>query len=316
LDNGNGGTNALTVSSLSFAGAGTIQAHFGGSTPALAVTNALSTNPANGQIALNISSTVPLPNGTHNIISYGSFGGAASNFTANVISGLNSRQSSSLVLNGNNVALQVVGDTPKWTGAQSSSWTPSVLPAPKNWKLATGGTATDFIPGDNVLFDDTATGSTTVDLDSGDIDAGAIEFNNSSKNYTLTSSVGYFITTGSLTKNGTGSLTIDSQNIYPSGTLFNGGTLNLKNGQAIGTGTFTVGVGSAKTLDNTSGSPVAITPTAAVIGYDMRLGSPVVSFGGRLFTLEEVLRADYDSGESRFTDSQVKQIEKAVEHLK
>jgi hypothetical protein len=61
--------------------------------------------------------------------------------------------------------------------------------------------------------------------------------------------------------------------------------------------------------------PVAITPTAAVIGYDRRLKSPVVTFGGRLFTVDEVQRADFDSGEPRFTDTQYEQIDSAVEHL-
>jgi autotransporter-associated beta strand protein len=253
LVNGNGGTNALTLGGLSFAGAATISANFNGTTPSLAVTNALSTTPANGQVTLNIASIVPLPNGTHNIVSYGSFGGAASNFTANVTSGLNSRQSASLILNGNNVALQVFGDTPKWTGAQSGGWTTNVVPSPKNWKLATGGAPTDFIAGDNVLFDDTATGTTAIDISDDNIDAGAIEFNNSTKNYTLSSGNFFSILTGSLTKNGTASLTIENANLYPSGTTFNGGTLNLNNDQAIGSGSFTVGTGSAKTLDNTSG---------------------------------------------------------------
>lgn len=253
LVNGNGGATALTLGALNFAGAATISANFNGTTPALAVTNALATTPVNGQVTLNIASTVPLANGAHNIISCGSFGGAASDFTPNVTSGLNSRQSASLVLSGNNVALQVIGDTPKWTGAQSGSWTTSVIPGAKNWKLAIGGTATDFIAGDNLLFDDTATGITAIQISDDNIDAGAIEFNNSSQNYTLSSSGLYSILSGSLTKNGSGSLTIENANSYPSGTTFNGGTLNVNNDQAIGSGAFTVGTGSAKALDNTSG---------------------------------------------------------------
>ena len=289
LENGNGGTNALTLGALSFAGAATIQAHYGGTTPSLAVTNALATTPANGQVALNITSSVPLANGAHNIISYGSFGGAASNFTPNVISGLNSRQSASLILNGNNVALQVIGDTPKWTGLVSGNWTTSVVPGAKNWKLAIGNTATDFIAGDNVLFDDSATGTTAIDIGDDNIDAGAIEFNNSSKNYTLSSGNFFSILTGSLAKNGTGSLTIENFNSYPSGTTFNGGTLNLNNDQAIGSGAFTVGAGSAKALNNTSGIAVNLFSNNAQFwnddftftgSNDLNLGTGDVTVGG------------------------------------
>ena len=256
LENGNGGTNALTFGGLSFGGAATVNAHYSGTGPALAVTGPLATTPANGQVNLNIASAVPLGNGTHNIISYGSFGGAASNFSATVSSGLNTRQSASLVLSGNNVALQVVGDSPKWTGARNDGlWTTNVQASPKNWKLITGGTATDFIAGDNVLFDDTATGTTTLDLD-GTITAGVIEFNNSTKAYTISSTSFGGLGSGSLIKNGTGSLTINTFNSYSGGTTFNGGTLNLNSDSALGSGLFTIGAGSAKVLNNGSGGDI------------------------------------------------------------
>ncbi|MEO5714863.1 MAG: autotransporter-associated beta strand repeat-containing protein [Luteolibacter sp.] len=290
LENGNGGTNALTAAGLSFAGAATINAHFNVTTPPLAVTGALSTTPASGQVTLNVASTVPLANGTYNLISYGSFGGAASNFTANVTTGLNSRQSASMVLSGNNVALQVFGDTPKWTGAFSNNWTTNAIPGAKNWKLAIGNTATDFISGDNVLFDDSAAGSGAVVVNIGDnsIDAGIIEFNNT-RNYTLSSDNFNSILSGSLTKNGTGSLTIENANSYPSGTTFNGGALKLNNNSAIGSGTLTIGTGSPKVLDNTSSAGVSFFSNAAqnwnddftfTGTNDLDFGSGAVTVGG------------------------------------
>ena len=254
LENGNGGANALTFGGLSFGGAATINAHYSGTGPALAVTGALATTPANGPVTLNIASAVPLGNGIHNIISYGSFAGAANNFSANISSGLNTRQSASLVLRGNNVALQVVGDSPKWTGARNDGlWTTNVQASPKNWKLITGGTASDFIAGDNVVFDDTATGTTTLDLD-GAINAGVIEFNNSTKAYTISSTTFGGLNAGTLIKNGTGSLTINTFNSHSGGTTFNSGTLNLNGDSALGSGLFTIGAGSAKVLNNGSGA--------------------------------------------------------------
>jgi autotransporter-associated beta strand protein len=254
LTHGNGGSGTLTMSSLTFGGAAQVGVTLSGSTPPLTVTGALSTLPANGQVTLDINSA-PLANGLHNLISYGSYAGAASAFSANVISGLNSRQSSSLVLNGNNLALQVSGDTPKWTGALSGNWLTGTQAAPKNWRLITGGTATDFIAGDNVLFDDSATGTTVVNL-ADDISAGVIEFNNATKAYTLKSDNLFALLSGSIVKNGAGALTIENSNFHSGGLTFNAGTLRVNNDTALGSGPVTIGTGGTKTLDNTSGFAV------------------------------------------------------------
>lgn len=287
LSHGNGGSGALTMSSLTFGGAATVNATLSGVAAPLAVTGALATTPANGPVTLNINST-PLANGLHNVLSYGSYAGAATAFSANVISGLNSRQSSSLVLNGNNVALQVSGDSPKWTGAVNGNWSTAVLSAPKNWRLITAGTATDFISGDNVLFDDSATGTTTVNLTE-DISAGVVEFNNSSKNYTLKSDGLFALLTGSLVKNGTGALTIENSNFHTGGLTFNGGTLRVNSDTALGSGPVTIGAGSAKVLDNTLGLPVissnanahAWNDDFAFTGTnDLDLGGGTVTLGG------------------------------------
>lgn len=245
---------APTAASLSFAGDGRISATLNGGPAPITVTGALTTTPANGQVTLAISSPL-LTTGIHDIISFGSFSGAASHFTANILSGLNSRQSASVILNGSNVALQVVGDSPKWTGLDSGSWTTASTGASSNWQLITGGTPTNYTELDNVLFDDTATGSTTVLISSADVSPLSTTFQNSSKNYIL-DTTGFGILTGSLQKSGTGSLTIRSNNLLPGGFTFSGGILNLDSTTALGNGTFTIGTGSTKTLDNTSGFAV------------------------------------------------------------
>lgn len=257
LNHGNGGTGPLTIGSLSFGGAATVNATLTGGPAPFAVTGGLVTTPANGKVTLNITST-PLANGLHNVITAGSFGGAASDFLVSVVSGLNTRQSATPVLSGTNIAIQVSGDSPKWTGALSGNWIPGTQANPKNWKLITANTATDFIDGDNVLFDDTATGTTSLELSTDSITAGIIEFNNSSKNYSISSGPGNGIAVGSVIKNGTGALTINTVNNYTGGTTLNGGTLNLTTDGAFGAGAFTTGSGSAKSLNNTSGSPIAL----------------------------------------------------------
>lgn len=257
LTHGNGGGGILNLASLTFGGAGAVNAVLAAGTSPIVVSGALGTTPANGQVTLNVTPAGPLANGTYNVMSFGSFTGAASNFTANVISGLSPRQSAVPVLNGSNIAIQVAGDSPKWTGARNDgNWTTTAQGAPKNWKLITGGTTTDFIAGDNVLFDDTSTGTTTLVISDGSIAAGIIEFNNSAKNYRITSPDFFEITAGSLVKNGTGALSVENPNTYGGGTTFNGGTLNVNDNAALGTGPLTIAAGSAKTLNNTSGGAV------------------------------------------------------------
>lgn len=288
LNHGNGGTGSLTIGTLSFSGAATVNATLTGGPAPFVVTGGLVTTPANGKVTLNLNST-PLANGLHNVISAGSFGGTASDFIVNVISGLNSRQSATPVLSGTNIAIQVSGDGPKWTGALNGNWSPSPQANPKNWKLITANTAADFLEGDNVFFDDTATGTTNLELNNDSITAGIIEFNNSSKNYSISSGPGNGIVVGSLLKNGTGSLTINTINNYTGGTTLNGGTLNLTTDGALGNGAITIGGGSLKVLDNTSGSPITLNGLTlqnwnddfSFTGTDdLDLGSGTVTLGG------------------------------------
>jgi autotransporter-associated beta strand protein len=262
--NGNGGVNALTMSSLSFSGAGTANVKVAQANPlsaGLVVAGALATTPANGQVTINPSTDTGLwpTSGLVNLINFGSFGGNISNFTLGTVNGLTSRQSTGgLILNGNNIALSITGDAPKWTGKDSNNWATGLNGTLKNWELITAGTPTDYVNLDTVLFDDTATGSTVVDLGTA-VAPGSATFNNSSKNYTINSAGGFGITSGSLIKSGTGSLTINTANTYAAGTAFNGGTLNIGNAGAIGSGAFVVGTGSAKVLDNSSGAPLTLT---------------------------------------------------------
>ena len=59
----------------------------------------------------------------------------------------------------------------------------------------------------------------------------------------------------SLTKAGTGALTLSGANTYSTGTTLTAGTLNINNATAIGTGTFTINGG---TIDNTSGGAITL----------------------------------------------------------
>ena len=288
ISNGNNSAVPLTLGSLSFQGDALLNATMNGTAAPYVVTGALSTTPANGKVSINVNSA-PLANGTYDLITASTFSGSASDFLLTVNSGINSRQSAGVVLNGSNIAISVNGDTPKWTGAVNGNWTTSTISSPKNWKLITANTATDFLALDNVLFDDTATGSTALELSDGDIAAGVITFNNNSKNYSISSTANYFITQGSLVKNGTGTLTIATSNTFNAATTFSGGRLHLENPGALGGASLNVEAGSAKTIDNTSGSALTLVGNFAQnwndeLSFagtnDLDMGNGAVTLGG------------------------------------
>jgi autotransporter-associated beta strand protein len=207
---------------------------------------------------------------------------------------LTSRQSQGpLTVGGGAISVSVTGDNPKWTGLDNGNWQVGSTGANKNWKLVTAGTATDYIELDNVLFDDTATGTTSVDISTASVSPSATTFNNSTKNYTLGSVGGFGIQTGFLTKSGTGSLTINTSNSFTGGTTFNGGLLNLGNAAALGNGPLTIATGNAKTLDNTTGGALTLSTITAQAWnddfsfagvadgtHDIDMGSGDVTVGG------------------------------------
>ncbi len=91
----------------------------------------------------------------------------------------------------------------------------------------------------------------------------------------------------SLTKAGSGTLTLSSDNTYTGGTILGAGRLNIKNAKALGTGRFTVA--GPSTIGNTSGSPITLSNNNAQSwnadftfagGSDLDLGNGVVTLGG------------------------------------
>ena len=139
-------------------------------------------------------------------------------------------------------------------GRGDGNWDAAVH-ATKNWKLSSAGTPTDFVTNDAVQFDDTATGTTTVNL-TANVSTANVSFNNSTKNYTIQSAGAFGITAGTVLKSGTGAVTLSTTNTYAGGTNLNAGTLNLNNASALGTGVLIINGG---TLDNTSGAPLTLT---------------------------------------------------------
>jgi autotransporter-associated beta strand protein len=250
VQNGNGTSGALTLSSVNFAGDATLNIVTSSATPSarVIVTGALTTTPASGTITVNGSGS--WSNGVNNLLSYGSGGALLGDFTAGAFTGFTSRQSSGgLSLSGNNLFLTVNGDSPKWTGSDNGNWVVGTTGDNGNWQLITAATKTDFIANDIVLFDDTAPGSKTVNVSAANVSVASADFNTSTA-YALTG--GFGISAGTIAKNGSGSLTIENANTTSGGVQLNAGTLNVNHASALGSGALTIAGGT--TLDNTSGS--------------------------------------------------------------
>lgn len=232
ITNGNGGTNPLTLATLSFGGDAAVSARYGTSTP-IVVTGALSTTPANGQVTLNVP--VALSNGIYNLINFGSFSGSLSDFTLSATA-LGPRQNAAAMMNGNNIAVNVTGENIVWRGANADWDTGAVSDdsGTNNWARKTAKTPTNFWAGDIVEFNDTydiGAGSVPVTQNTVNI-VNAVSptstlFNNSSVDYVVS---GNAIAAGTLGKSGTGTVTLTNANTYTGTTTINQGTLQLGDG--------------------------------------------------------------------------------------
>ncbi|MHA3775168.1 beta strand repeat-containing protein [Verrucomicrobiota bacterium sgz303538] len=197
-------------------------------------------NPVAGTTIRVIGSN--LTTGTFPAIGYSTLGGAG---FAGLTLALPFRVAGSLVNNPNSIDVKITGNAkPVWRGGVNGNWdidsTANGGAGTANW-LATAGPNTyvesPTVGSDAVVFDDTATGTTNVNLTT-TLTPSAVAVNNSARNYTLSGS-GRLTGTALLTKSGTGTLTIANTgtNDYSGGTSITGGTVRVGDGVTIGAGT-------------------------------------------------------------------------------
>lgn len=179
----------------------------------------------------------------------------------------------------------VGGNALKWTGAKGSDWTTTAQGTPFNWKLISNNSNTEFVSSDSVLFDDTATATGTVNVNISDdyVSTGGVTFNNSTKSYVISSPTGFGITTGTLTKNGTGTATITTLNSYTGGTTISAGTLQLGDGTSGNDGSifdslFIINNGTL--AFNTADAPPAYPGEISGTGNVTKTGLGTASLGG------------------------------------
>jgi phospholipase C len=247
LEAGNGsGLGTLTLNSLTLgAGTSTINctADNTGTLGTFAVTGANGlTN--NATVTVNVGGILPFTPGSYTLISYsGNVQGGGTFVAGSLPAG-----TSYITNNTGASAIQLVvppdsSSIVRWSGALNTAWNTNVLSAPKNWVLdADGVTQVDYKNSFVVRFDDTAAGL-TANIDTANISPNSVTVNNATKNLTITGAFGLSGASG-LTKQGPGTLTLSSPNMYTGDTAISAGVLTVGSPSAIpagsSTGHFTV----------------------------------------------------------------------------
>lgn len=209
------------------------------------VNNALSTAGT-----VTIKTSAPYAVGLFPLILYppgGTIGGAG--FSAFTLAPLPQGVTANLVDDNVNgiISLNVSASNPlTWKGSPSSTWD---VGTSTSWTLA--GSPSVFQTGAITLFDDSATGSTTVSIPSA-VSPLSISVNNSSQSYIFTGP-GAITGSSNLLKSGSSSLTLINNNTYTGLTTVNEGTLQLGDGTTDGSLTAPI-VNNASVVFNNTGA--------------------------------------------------------------
>ncbi|MBB5035838.1 immunoglobulin domain-containing protein [Prosthecobacter dejongeii] len=223
----------------------------------------------------------------------GSIGGAG--FAGLQLSEVPARVTASLVDDVTNglILLNVTGfDLPRWTGEINAIWdiNDGTGTGTTNWREVNSGALTRYLQGasstDSVIFDDTASGTTTLTL-SGQLSPASIRVNNTDKTYTF-SGPGHLEGSGSLTKDGTGSLifTNTTPSTFTGTTAINAGTVQVGDGITALAGS----LGNGPILNE--GTLVLNRPDAYTLGSAISGSGSLLKLGAGTTTL---------SGNSNFT---------------
>ncbi len=245
---------SLGAANLTFAGSATLGIDlntFG--TPASAPLNVVGTLTASGTITVNILSSAPLPVGQIPLVQYGSPAGLG----VFVLGTYPPGETGYLTNNAGLISLIITGaGAPRWDGSITGGvWDMNTT---ANWVDLITSLATTYHDGEPVVFDDNASGTTTVNLGV-TVAPGSINFNNSSLPYSI---VGTGKITGNigLNLNGTANVSIlnTGGNNFTGPVMINAGTLtvtNLANG------------GSPSALGASSASPTNLVIGAGTLQY-------------------------------------------------
>lgn len=210
------------------------------------VTTASGVNLSSGS-SISVQSLVPLTVGTIPLIDYNTALGGTGLTGVNVV--LPPRTVASLVDNlvDTRIDLSITAtDFIKWQGNVSAAWD---INTTSNWKQDSDNAVTTYLQpgsaGDRVTFDDSAVGNTNIVLGAA-VNPAQVAFNNSTLSYSITGA-GSLNGVAGITKDGTGTVTIATNNTNSGATTINAGTLQLGNGGtsgSLGSGNIAINAGS------------------------------------------------------------------------
>lgn len=170
-----------------------------------------------------------------------------------------------------------------WTGADVGYWDVGGL---ANWR-ATPNTQVNalYTNGDSPVFDDTASGTKSITIQSGGVTIGSMLVNTADTYLFYGGAIGG--AGGSLTKAGTGTLVLgNSPNTYTGGTYITGGTLQLRANNVLPD--YLVGISSGALLDlngyNDAIGGLTLSSGTVSRGGTLTLGGDVTSTGTSLIT--------------------------------
>jgi fibronectin-binding autotransporter adhesin len=231
----------LAMSSLTLGTSGnltnvfTLGANANGTTPAVAVSGALTLN---GTVTVNVNGSGLTGPNTYVLTDFGSVTGSGS-FIAGTLPSVVG-YNATLVETATQLQLVYIAVPPtiKWA-AGNGNWDTTTA----NWQPLAGGSPVDYAEATPVLFDDSASGTGPITVTLTGNHTPNVVTNNSTMNYTFAGS--YNLTGAPLIKSGSSTLTIDngSGNGFPSVTL-NSGTLQIGNNDTNGS------LGSGSVADN------------------------------------------------------------------
>lgn len=199
--------------------------------------------------------------GTYPLVTHAGSLSGASAFTFSGSKG--GRQGIAFADTGTALNLVVSNAYPIWNGANGTGWSTT-----DNWRLNADSAPTSFQTSDTVLFADGAlTGTVAL---SAAVAPLTTTVNADVLDYTFVSSGGQ-IASGSLTKSGLATLTIDNSNSFGGGTTLAAGALRIGNDSALGSGAVAISGGRL----STDGLGPRTIPNTLSLSADVSLGSTV-----------------------------------------
>jgi autotransporter-associated beta strand protein len=194
-----------------------------------------------------------------------------------------------------NFTLNLVIDTNleplTWAVGGSGFWDTNTA----NWTDGGGATVTyseATLPGNQVVFSDASLSADATVTLTNTLNPASVTVNNSAYNYTFSGS-GAVAGGASLTKSGTKTLTLLTNNTYTGGTTINGGTLQVGNGGTTGSlgsgpvidnGTLNYNFGSDATLSLPSGTAISGSGNISVSAGLMKINGNIILGGSHSYT--------------------------------